>query len=107
MTPKPDPNLDTAKAAQLFSLASHTTRIGILSQLMERDLSRQDLSDALQVKADTLQRHLSKLREQGLVKYDKEAGVYRIDDQDAYERLSQAVPEILPPPPPLPGSDED
>lgn len=106
MTPKPDPTLDPAKAAQLFSLAAHSTRIGVLSLLMERDLSRQELSDALQVKADTLQRHLSKLRDQGLVKYDKEDGVYRIDDQDAYERLQQAVPEILPPPPPPPSEDD-
>lgn len=107
MSPKLDPDLDLDSAAQLFSLAANSTRIGILSHLMQRELSRQELSDALRVKADTLQRHLSKLRDQGLIVYDKEAGVYKIEDKEAYERLHQAVPEILPPPPPLPGGEDD
>jgi len=99
-------HVDPGQAPGLFSLISDPIRLGVLAQLSMRASSRQELADALLTSRAVLEKHLERLKDGGLVVFDRQARLYRIGDREALRRLHRAVPEILPAPLPLPDEGE-
>ena len=77
------------EAAQLLKLLANENRLLILCRLvLARELSVNDLVDAIGISQSALSQHLAKMREEGLLATRREAQTvyYRIADPNA-ERL--------------------
>ncbi len=80
-----------SQAASLLKLLANENRLLILCRLVKaRELSVNDLADAVGLSQSALSQHLAKMREEGLLATRREAQTvyYRIDNADAARLLS-------------------
>lgn len=80
-----------AEAAQLLKLLSNENRLLILCQLaMTREMSVNDLADAVGLSQSALSQHLAKMRDDSLLATRREAQTvfYRIADPNAARLLA-------------------
>lgn len=80
-----------AEAAGFLKLLANENRLLILCQLaMAREMSVNDLADAVGLSQSALSQHLAKMREDGLLTTRREAQTvfYRIDNPDAARLLA-------------------
>ncbi len=79
------------QAAQMLKLLANENRLLILCQLvMAREMSVNDLADAVGLSQSALSQHLAKMRDEGLLATRREAQTvfYRIGDPNAARILS-------------------
>lgn len=79
------------QAAQMLKLLANENRLLILCQLvMTREMSVNDLTDAVGLSQSALSQHLAKMRDEGLLATRREAQTvfYRIGDPNAARILS-------------------
>ena len=80
-----------AKAASLLKLLANENRLLILCQLAKaREVSVNELADAVGLSQSALSQHLAKMREEGLLgtRRDGQTIYYRIDHPDAARLLT-------------------
>jgi DNA-binding transcriptional ArsR family regulator len=80
-----------SQAASLLKLLANENRLLILCRLVKaRELSVNELADAVGLSQSALSQHLAKMREEGLLATRREAQTvyYRIDNADAARLLS-------------------
>ena len=80
-----------AEAAQMLKLLANENRLLILCQLVKvRELSVNELADAVGLSQSALSQHLAKMREEGLLATRREAQTvyYRVANADAARLLS-------------------
>jgi DNA-binding transcriptional ArsR family regulator len=80
-----------AEAAQLLKLLANENRLLILCQLaLAREMSVNDLADAVGLSQSALSQHLAKMREDGLLATQRaaQAVFYRIADPNAAKILA-------------------
>jgi len=80
-----------AEAAALLKLLANENRLLILCQLaLNREMSVNDLADAVELSQSALSQHLAKMREDGLLATRREAQTvfYRIADPNAARLLA-------------------
>ena len=80
-----------AEAAQLLKLLANENRLLILCRLaLVREMSVNDLADAVDLSQSALSQHLAKMREDGLLATRREAQTvfYRIADPNAARLLA-------------------
>jgi len=79
-----------AEAAALLKLLANENRLLILCRLaLEREMSVNDLADAVGLSQSALSQHLAKMREEGLLttRRDAQTVYYRIADPNAAKLL--------------------
>ncbi len=80
-----------AEAAQLLKLLANENRLLILCRLVaEREMSVNDLADAVGLSQSALSQHLARMREEGLLATRREAQAvfYRIANRNAERMLT-------------------
>lgn len=80
-----------AEAAQLLKLLANENRLLILCRLVvAREMSVNDLADAVGLSQSALSQHLARMREEGLLATRREAQTvfYRIADKNAERMLT-------------------
>ena len=80
-----------AQAAALLKLLANENRLLILCRLaLEREMSVNDLADAVGLSQSALSQHLAKMREEGLLttRRDAQTVYYRIADPNAAKLLA-------------------
>ncbi len=88
-----------AEAAALLKLLANENRLLILCRLaLEREMSVNDLADAVGLSQSALSQHLAKMREEGLLatRRDAQTVYYRIADPNAAKLLGAAQEHLLP-----------
>jgi DNA-binding transcriptional ArsR family regulator len=99
-SPKSSPILDehtAAHVAELFRAFSDTSRVRIVSVLVERELNVGALADAVGISESAVSHHLRGLRQMGLVaarRSGKEV-YYQIEDEHIIALFGQGVKHVL------------
>jgi len=83
--------------AETFRVLSDSTRVRIISALMERELCVHELSEALLLSHSATSHQLAMLREKRLVATTKQGRhvIYRLDDEHIADLFQQGLAHIL------------
>lgn len=82
--------------AETFRVLSDSTRVRIISALVERELCVHDLSEALELSHSATSHQLAMLREMRLVATTKQGRhvIYRLDDEHIADLFQQGLAHI-------------